>query len=395
MNLSELIFKRLSADENLQTMLATYAGAPAIFDSEFPADQQEGWEGATQYPRICYRIDMQVNQERSSAGTLYVAMYTDKTSTIIEDIETAVKHCLQDVLMKPAGEAPFCVAWARTESYAIEGKEVWCKEMAFDILEYPEQFSTDPDPVLAVAAYIKKIFPETTVLGIDNVGDFVETSRTPVFYCRLANIQHTTGHCMNTISWFVGKIAVHLIYPGAGTRLKTLASINQKVAIDEEIIMLDDSPMTIQGLELNNKSDYLREGQLTMLYNADGVPFAQVSSFQSKTSFNNTKYQPLGQNRELETNNTIGVTIAISEIVVLDGELFNNVVSAVNKGESPVMTLDGVIEGRNGSQERITYRECIFSGDQDLQNVSTGDTLSRSYNLHCNGEVEPRSSLTI
>ena len=41
MNLSELIFKRLSADENLQTMLATYAGAPAIFDSEFPADQQE------------------------------------------------------------------------------------------------------------------------------------------------------------------------------------------------------------------------------------------------------------------------------------------------------------------------------------------------------------------
>ena len=221
MNLSELIFKRLSADENLQTMLATYAGAPAIFDSEFPADQQEGWEGATQYPRICYRIDMQVNQERSSAGTLYVAMYTDKTSTIIEDIETAVKHCLQDVLMKPAGEAPFCVAWARTESYAIEGKEVWCKEMAFDILEYSEQFSTDPDPVLAVAAYIKKIFPETIVLGIDNVGDFVETSKTPVFYCRLAHLAHTTGHCMNTISWFIGKIAVHLIYPGAGTRLKT------------------------------------------------------------------------------------------------------------------------------------------------------------------------------
>lgn len=138
-----------------------------------------------------------------------------------------------------------------------------------------------------------------------------------------------------------------------------------------------------------------RSGKDAMLYNADGVPFAQVSSFQSKTSFNNTKYQPLGQNRELETNNTIGVTITISEIVVLDGELFNNVVSAVNKGESPVMTLDGVIEGRNGSQERITYRECIFSGDQDLQNVSTGDTLSRSYNLHCNGEVEPRSSLTI
>ena len=65
MNLSELIFRRLSADEDLTKMLATYAGVPAIFDSEFPSDQQEGWEGATQYPGICYRIDMQVNQERS------------------------------------------------------------------------------------------------------------------------------------------------------------------------------------------------------------------------------------------------------------------------------------------------------------------------------------------
>ena len=135
-----------------------------------------------------------------------------------------------------------------------------------------------------------------------------------------------------------------------------------------------------------------RSGKDAMLYNADGVPFAQVSSFQSKTSFNNTKYQPLGQNRELETNNTIGVTITISEIVVLDGELFNNVVSAVNKGESPVMTLDGVIEGRNGSQERITYRECIFSGDQDLQNVSTGDTLSRSYNCLLYTSPSPRDA---
>ena len=44
-----------------------------------------------------------------------------------------------------------------------------------------------------------------------------------------------------------------------------------------------------------------RSGKDAMLYNADGVPFAQVSSFQSKTSFNNTKYQPLGQNRELES----------------------------------------------------------------------------------------------
>lgn len=140
---------------------------------------------------------------------------------------------------------------------------------------------------------------------------------------------------------------------------------------------------------------HIRSGKDAMLYDEDGNALAQVNSFQTKAAFNNNKYNPIGQNMELEVNNTIGVTITISEIVVLDGYLFNQVINAVQKGESPVMTLDGAIEGRNGSQERVTYRECIFSGDQDIQNVSTGDVLSRSYNLHCNGRPEQRSALTI
>ncbi len=138
-----------------------------------------------------------------------------------------------------------------------------------------------------------------------------------------------------------------------------------------------------------------RSGKDAMLYNEDGEALAQVDSFQTKAAFNNNKYNPIGQNLELEVNNTIGITISISEITVLDGYLFNQVMDAVENGESPVLTLDGVIEGRNGSQERITYRECIFSGDNDLQNVSTGDFLKRSFNLHCNGKPERRSSLTI
>ena len=138
-----------------------------------------------------------------------------------------------------------------------------------------------------------------------------------------------------------------------------------------------------------------RSGKDAMLYNEDGEALAQVDSFQTKAAFNNNKYNPIGQNLELEVNNTIGISISISEITVLDGYLFNQVMDAVENGESPVLTLDGVIEGRNGSQERITYRECIFSGDNDLQNVSTGDFLKRSFNLHCNGKPERRSSVTI
>ena len=138
-----------------------------------------------------------------------------------------------------------------------------------------------------------------------------------------------------------------------------------------------------------------RAGKDAMIYNEKGTPFAQVESFTASSSFNNYQYSPLGQNRELEVNNTVGVKINISEIVVLDGELFNTLMKAIANGESPVMVFQGVIEGRNGSQERVVYRECIFSGDSDIQNVSTGDVLKRAFSLHCNGKIENKKQLTI
>lgn len=138
-----------------------------------------------------------------------------------------------------------------------------------------------------------------------------------------------------------------------------------------------------------------RTGKDAMLYNENGEPFAQVNSFEINTGFNNTKYAPLGNNLELEATGTVGISISIEEIVVKDGELFNRVLDSIESGECDPMTFDGVIQGRNGSQERVTYRECIFSGDQNIQRAKTGDTLSRGYKLHSNSKPERRSQLTI
>lgn len=261
MSLNELIFKRLSEDSKIKELLARFNGTPAVFDTEFPGDEEEGWEGR-QYPRISYRTDMQINQERSAAGNLHVSIYTDKESLVIDELEDTVKRCLQDVLMKPSCEAPFCVSWMKTEGFIIEGTEIVCKNIVFDILEYGSQVTTDPDPVLAVANYIKNLFPDTMVIGLDDLYEQTNTAQQPVFFCRLVNIRKTTGHCEHSISWHLGKLAVHLIYPDAEARLQMLAEVYRRLSIDEEIIMLDDSPMMIEELSLDNKSDYLREGQL-------------------------------------------------------------------------------------------------------------------------------------
>lgn len=264
MELNEMIYQRLADCGELVEKLAVYGDGPAIFNTEFPSDQQGGWGGKSQYPRICYRTDMQVNQERSSSGTLHIAIYTEKTSKVIEELEDQVRDALKDVLMKPDDQAPFCFAWARTEAYRIEGMAVVCRDLLFDLIEYPMQETTDPDPVMATAVFLKEMYPESVVLGLDRIKDFTNPAEAPVFYCRLQDIQSASGPCVHTIAWFTARVAIHLLYPTALTRLKILAAIHQKMSVDEEITMLDDSPMYIQELRMDNKADYLREGQLIL-----------------------------------------------------------------------------------------------------------------------------------
>ena len=108
-----------------------------------------------------------MDTKRSSSGQLTVALYDIMDPLEVEKMEVAIRNCLQDVVMKPEGEAPMCFAWARSEPYILEGNAVLCKEIVFDILEYPAQETTDPDPVMALNRYIKNLFPECIVFGID------------------------------------------------------------------------------------------------------------------------------------------------------------------------------------------------------------------------------------
>ena len=45
-------------------------------------------------------------------------------------------------------------------------------------------------------------------------------------------------------------------------RLKMAADIANHLSLDGEVIMLDYSPMFIKRLQVNYKSDYLKEGQV-------------------------------------------------------------------------------------------------------------------------------------
>lgn len=282
MNLEELICKRLSEAKNLTKCLTRYAGQPAIFTPEAPGDREAGWGRATQYPRAVFNFDMQADGERKSAGTLSVAIICRNDSEAVPElIEPAVKKALKDVMLKDDNGTLYAFAWARTEGFSMteEKNELLIgSEIRFDIMEYPQQETTDPDPIMAMARYIKDLYPDSIVVGIDKMTDETEASKeAPVFYCRLTEIEKLEE--TNTVVWMNGKIAISLLCPDGATRLKMAAAVLNSLSLDGEVTMLDDSPMFMERLTANLKSDYLKDGQIfvtgrygLLRYKAVGYP---------------------------------------------------------------------------------------------------------------------------
>ena len=142
-------------------------------------------------------------------------------------------------------------------------------------------------------------------------------------------------------------------------------------------------------------SRHARTGKDGAIYNKDGVLIATVESFTSNVTFNNSKYSVLGDAQEHETNNTFSVSLTLSQIVVEDDIFFQEVMESLQTQEMPRWDFQGSLLGRNGSEERVVYRECIPSGQIDIQNIAVGDVIKRQYNLFVNRPPKLQKLLNI
>ena len=130
-------------------------------------------------------------------------------------------------------------------------------------------------------------------------------------------------------------------------------------------------------------------------FNQDGVLLATVDTFTSNVSFNNAKYSVLGDGQEHETANTFSVSLTMSQLVIEDDAFIVELMEALETQIMPNWNFQGSIMGRNGSEERVAYYECIPSGQVDLQNISTGDVIKRSWNFFVNRPPKLQKLLTI
>lgn len=142
-------------------------------------------------------------------------------------------------------------------------------------------------------------------------------------------------------------------------------------------------------------SRHARNGKDGAFYSKDGVLLATVEQFTSNVNFNNAKYSVLGDGQEHETANTFSVNLTMSQVVVEDDEFIVDLMESLETQIMPVWDFQGSLLGRNGSDERVIYRDCIPSGQVDIQNVAVGDVIKRNWNLFVNRPPKLQSLLTV
>jgi hypothetical protein len=149
---------------------------------------------------------------------------------------------------------------------------------------------------------------------------------------------------------------------------------------------------------LNNRAPIDARKVLTgkdgALYNDEGVMLATVETFQTQVNVTNAKYQPLGDAQEHEVFQAYGVTLTFTEVVIADERFIQELFEGMKTGVMPAWNFQGVVKGRNGSEQRMIYRQCVPSGTIDLQNLSVGDTIKRAWSLFVNDPPELQSLLT-
>lgn len=268
MILEELMHERFATYSFFKDQMAVYAGLPAVFYQGAPDDRQKGWEGE-QYPRIVYTIDMQADEERKSAGVMQVDLYCDERKTLPEDIEPYIRKCLVNLIVKPEGNSHYAFAWARTEMFSLERSArdrgvdtmIVGASVRFDILEYSQQETANPDPVQALSRWLKDLEKESLVIGKDHIEKFFEPSgERPAFYVRVQS--YKTNRATYALTWVDCNLAIHIIVPEPENRSLWARYIADRLNMAGEVIMLDDSPMLIFEVSVENNADYLTRGQV-------------------------------------------------------------------------------------------------------------------------------------
>lgn len=269
--IEEILYQHLqSHTEELQEHLATFGKNMAIFNQEAPKDTDKGWGEGSQYGRIIYAIDMNDDPERDISGILSVEYECEDGKQAPEYVEPIIKELIDGYFFASTGTT-IAAQWSATNYFTQPQEKVIGVTLTFNLLAFPEQLTTDPDPIALLNTWTKQELVPTinkplNVIGLDKVGSvWKPTDETPAIYWRLLSTNPcvwipSTYNC----SWFDAQIQCHILSPNKNVMLRIARDIQQILTIKKRLIFEDNSPLMVDRNIRMLDGDPLKKGQLTL-----------------------------------------------------------------------------------------------------------------------------------
>lgn len=294
----EAVYRLLSENAALTENLAAFGQEPAVFYQSAPDDTDPMW-GPKQCPRLVYTLEMQGDPERHTSGRLTVDILTDKNSCEPEDLDQIIRCLLSGVFFTDASKTTYAVLWDRSDLFDEfePGKGTTARGIlgitaVFDVVEFPVQLTTDPDPVQAMHLWSKGSLNNVLVVGCDALPPvWKPTGEQAAIYWHLNSIGPAPMIDSWTVSWHGVQLAGHIL--ADHTQMQSIA----KVIIDAlqqagEVLMADDSPMFVTRIVYSSGADPIKQGQITLSATYGTLRKPQFAPFLNKE----IRYENLGGN---------------------------------------------------------------------------------------------------
>ncbi len=347
--LDGLLINQIRADPEIAGMLALYNNKPAFFYQKAPTDSDRDWNCSNKYPRIDYNINMNYSPEHNTAGTLTLNVWCNSLCLFMpEDIEKRLIALINGSFYSKTNQNIVCAVWKSSQAFNFDNNFVQNKSttdifgvsITFELLEFPTQIITDPDPIHGLYKWTKFNFPDLAVIARDSFPEIWKPNDSkPAIYWRFISSQNDASNNTYAVTRFNANFAAHLITDTVTERNKWLKALAEKLQADGEIILPDGSPMFIKHLQINHSANPLLEGQLTFsgqygilaqqrneqaqvpLYNANfNHPLNTLTFDKLKTTDNRTDVNLLVQNEKKYIENS-GV-YSITELTAQSKTIF-------------------------------------------------------------------------
>lgn len=274
--IERLLLEQIKSDVLISGLLTTYNGETAIFYQNAPKDTDPLWGGSC-FPRVDFLIDPSRDPERKNSGSLLVNVWVSSQdlSPTGGNLETEIAELLKDSISgafySPENGAVIGVEWTQDSAFlgkAVEKNvdasvvETYGISLMFDLIDFPKQKTTDPDPIEGCNAFIKKNFPDMVVIGEDELPPILKpTDENPALYWRFRGYEGDVRRTYS-VNWYLANLALHVFTKSIEARNTWLKAAQELMNLQGEILLLDSSPMFIHKLLVFHEGDPLREGQL-------------------------------------------------------------------------------------------------------------------------------------